>query len=108
MSRLTRAGTVEPVSRYHILRRERGQGNIHFSCSADHVQDWQPYPVDPYSYYMCDHTYAIANPLRGHKEDINHIYTMLPILYVVKNICASYEGQRVTAADTFNMSTSYQ
>ena len=32
-----------------ILRRERGQGNIHFSCSADHVQDWQPYPVDPYS-----------------------------------------------------------
>ena len=40
-----------------ILRHERGQGNIHFSCSADHVQDWQPYPVDPYScYIMCDHT----------------------------------------------------
>ena len=36
---------------------ERGQGNIHFSCSADHVQDWQPYPVDPCSCYMCDHTY---------------------------------------------------
>ena len=35
-----------------ILRRERGQGNIHFPCSADHVQDWQPYPVDPYSCYM--------------------------------------------------------
>ena len=32
--------------------------NIHFSCSADHVQDWQPSPVDPYSCscYMCDHT----------------------------------------------------
>ena len=27
-------------------------------CSADHVQDWQPYPVDPYSCYMCDHTYC--------------------------------------------------
>ena len=26
-----------------ILRHERGQGNIHFSCSADHEQDWQPY-----------------------------------------------------------------
>ena len=26
-----------------------GQGNIHFPCSADHEQDWQPYPVDPYS-----------------------------------------------------------
>ena len=31
------------------LRHERGQGNIHFPCSADHEQDWQPYPVDPYS-----------------------------------------------------------
>ena len=53
-SRLTRDGTVEPVSRDQILRREGGQGNIHFPCSADHVQDWQPYPVDPYSCYMCD------------------------------------------------------
>ena len=46
MSRLTRDGTAEPVSD-QILRHERGQGNIHFSCSADHVQDWQPYPFDP-------------------------------------------------------------
>ena len=44
MSRLTRDGTAEPVSRDQILRRERGQGNIHFPCSADLVQDWQPYP----------------------------------------------------------------
>ena len=59
MSRLTRDGTAEPVTRGQILRRERGQGNIHinFPCSADHVQDWQPYPVDPYSCYVCDHTY---------------------------------------------------
>ena len=28
MSRLTRDGTAEPVSRDQILRRERGQGNI--------------------------------------------------------------------------------
>ena len=50
--------TAEPVSRDQILRHEqRGQGNIHSSCSADHVQDWQPHPVDPYSCYMCDHTY---------------------------------------------------
>ena len=60
MSRLTRAGTVESVSRDHILRRERGRGNIHFPCSADHGQDWQPYPVDPYSCYMCDHTYMMS------------------------------------------------
>ena len=57
MSRLTQDGTAEPVSRDQILRRERGQGNIIFFCSADHEQDWQLYPVDPYSCYMCDHTY---------------------------------------------------
>ena len=50
MGRLTREGTAEPVSRDQILRREqREQGNIHFPCSSDHEQDWQPYPVDPYS-----------------------------------------------------------
>ena len=49
---MTRDGTAEPVSRDQILRREqRGQGNIHFPCSADHVQDWQPDSVDPYSCY---------------------------------------------------------
>ena len=52
MSRLTRDGTADTVLRDQILRRERGQGNIHFPCSADHEQDWQPYPVDPYSCYM--------------------------------------------------------
>ena len=53
MSTLMRDGTAEPVSRNQILRHERGQGNIHFSCSSDHVQDWQqPYTVDPYSCYM--------------------------------------------------------
>ena len=51
MSRLTRDGTAESVSRDQILQRERGQGNIHFPCSADHEQDWQPYPVNPYPYY---------------------------------------------------------
>ena len=57
MSRLTRDGTAEPVSRDQILRHARGQGNIHFPCSADHEQDWQPYPVDPYSAICDDHRY---------------------------------------------------
>ena len=53
MSRLTRDGTAEPVSRDQILRSERGEGNIIFPCSADHDQeDWQPYPLDPYSCYI--------------------------------------------------------
>ena len=47
--RLTRDGTTEPVSRDRILRRERGQGNIHFPFSGDDKQYWQPYPVGPYS-----------------------------------------------------------
>ena len=57
ITRLTWNGTAEPVSQDQILRRERGQGNIHFPCSTDHKQDWQPYLVDPYSCYMCDHAY---------------------------------------------------
>ena len=82
ISRLVQDGIIaEPVSRDQSLRRERGQGNIHFSCSANHEQDWQPRPVDPYSCYMLlllsllsglNHTqlytYVVANPVRGHKE----------------------------------------
>ena len=56
MSRLARDGTAEPVSRDQILRHARGQGNT-FPYSADHEQDWQPYPVDPYSAICDDHTY---------------------------------------------------
>ena len=50
--------TAEPVSRDEILRRVRGQGNSHFPCPADHEQDMQPYPVDPYSATCDDHTYS--------------------------------------------------
>ena len=70
MSRLTRVGTAEPVSRDQILRHARGQGNINFPCSADHEQDWQPYPVDPYSAICDDHTYIhtyILPRVRRHK-----------------------------------------
>ena len=70
ISRLTRDGTAEPVSRDQILRRERGQGNIHFPPSADHEQDWRPYPVDPYSCYMCDHTYYTCNILAGRPGEL--------------------------------------
>ena len=39
MNRLTWDGTAEPVSQDQIPRREQGQGNVHFPCSADHEQD---------------------------------------------------------------------
>ena len=57
MSRLTRDGTAELVSRDQILRRERGRRKTHFLCSADHEQDWQTYPVDPYSAESAEFTY---------------------------------------------------
>ena len=64
MSRLTRDGTAETVSRDQILRRERVEGNTHFRCLADlfpyladHEQDCQLYRVDPYSAICDDHTY---------------------------------------------------
>ena len=40
-----------------LLRHARGQGNIFSPLLADHEQDWQPYPVDPYSAICDDHTY---------------------------------------------------
>ena len=69
MSRLKRDGTAEPVSRDQILRRERGQGNINFPRSVDHEQDWQPYPVDPYSCNMCDHKFS------WHSFTLSTVYT---------------------------------
>ena len=56
MSRLTRDWTAVPVSRDQILVRDSGQENNHFPFSAYHEQYWQPYSVDPYSCYVCDHT----------------------------------------------------
>ena len=57
MSRLTRDGMAEPVSRDQILRHVQGQENMIFPCSADHEQDWQPFLVDPSSAICNDHTY---------------------------------------------------
>ena len=56
MSRLTRDGTAEPVSRDKFSGASGDRGILfYFPCSADHEQDWEPYPVDPFCCYMCDH-----------------------------------------------------
>ena len=75
MSRLTRDGTAEPVSRDQILRHARGQENIYFPCSVDHEQDCQPYPVDPYSAICDDHIYY---PNRG---------SMIVVVFVCVCVC---------------------
>ena len=70
MSKLTRDGTDEPVSRDQILRREREQRIIHFPCSAaDHGQDWQPCPV-----VKAIHTNIV---LHTHTVVVTHIYIEL-------------------------------
>ena len=56
MNRLTWDGTAEPVSRDQIFRHARGQGNVHFPCSA--------YPVDPHSAICDDHTYIRTYTLK--------------------------------------------
>ena len=86
MSRLTRDGTTELISRDQILRRERRQRNIHFPCSADHEQDWQPYPVDLYSGICMVITYdmlqsmdqpdKIANLARGQLNRENEYFSV--------------------------------
>ena len=58
MGKLALDGKAELVSRDQNLRRERGQRNIHFPCSANHEQDWQPCPVDPYSAVSDDYTFC--------------------------------------------------
>ena len=84
MSRLTRDGTAEPVSRDQILRHARGQGNINFPCSADHEQDWQPYPVDPYSAICDDNTYIHCVVM------CNLINTYIPTTSVLSNKSDKY------------------
>ena len=78
MSRLTRDGAAEPVSRDQIRRRDWGQGNIHFPCLADHEQAWQPCPVDLYSAESVDHTYI-------HTYILIYIYIYILIVYAVDN-----------------------
>ena len=69
---------AEPVSRDQILRHVRGQGNIHFPCSADHEQDWQPYLVDPYSAICDDHIYI-------------HTYTLLTLCDYIRELFRYHE-----------------
>ena len=81
MSKLTRDGTAEPVSRDQILRHARGQGNIMFPCcSADHEQDWQPYPFDPYCAICDDDTYIPGTYIYTYTVDTKVFSHLSPVL----------------------------
>ena len=88
MSKLTRDGTAEPVTRDQILRRERGQRLIHFPCSAaDHEQqDWQACPV-----VRAIHTNIV---LHTHTAVVTHIvYIYICILYNNSEPCTNVHIQ---------------
>ena len=91
MRRLTRDGTAEPVSRDNILRRERKQERFFFPCSADHVQDWEPYPVDPYSYYMFGGTLVVRfdiGSLWGFVQDAQDVMVLFDEWLAVLGLCS--------------------
>ena len=95
MSRLTWDGTAEPVSRDQILRHARGQGNINFPCSVDHEQDWQPYPVDPYSARCDDYTWCIGMNINVSSKSLKHSPTVFRevdqlVILLVTRICIIY------------------
>ena len=77
MSRLTRDGTAEPVSRDQILRRERGQGRIRFPSVqlADYEQDWQPYTRLILTLAKCDDNTYIHKYRWSHTHIYAYIYS---------------------------------
>ena len=74
MSRLTRDGTAEPVSRDQILRRQRGQGNINFPCSADDACMRRIGNLTQLIHYnMCDHTWELVYGLLLFRVILNNV-----------------------------------
>ena len=88
----TLARSLEPVvteCKEHTIRT--GIGEYYFPSSADHEQDWQPYPVDTYSAISDDHTYIFTyihtvepilllpsgNPFKCH-EEVLYLQPMIP------------------------------
>ena len=67
MSRLTQDGFAEPLSRDKTVRRERGQVNIQFACSADHEQIGHLTRLILILAMCDDHTYTCASAsIRGY------------------------------------------
>ena len=67
-------GTAEPVSRDQILRHARGQGNIHFPCSADHIIGNLTRLIHTLLYVMTIHTYIYmaTNALNARNKNNNN------------------------------------
>ena len=60
-----------------------GTGEYYFPCSADHEQDWQPYPVEPYSAICDEHTYILS-------EATPHFWSVV-VVFVMKLYKEQYQ-----------------
>ena len=95
-------GTAEPVPRNQILRRILGQGNIRFLCSADHEQDWQPYPVHSYPVVWDDHTYIMHIYIYIYIYVYIYIYIYIYIyMYTYPHLPELYQICRPSSAESF-------
>ena len=76
MSRLTRDGTAEPVSRDQILRHARGQGNIifHIQLTTSRVCNLTRL-IHTLLYVMTIHTYI-------HTHAFTHIHTYIEVFVI--------------------------
>ena len=77
----------------HIVRpnsqpRAETGTNLHFTCSVDHEQNQQPYPVDPYSaMYDGDQTYSLV--------DIRIWTGTARVAALSCHVSSTYEGPRI-------------
>ena len=68
-------------------------GKYHFPCSADHEQDWQPYPVDPYSAICDDHTYIhIVAAQAAYRQQCSYSSSSILVQLYVAKILYSIQG----------------
>ena len=58
------------------------------------MQDWQPYPVDPYSCYMCDHTY-IHTPIRTTQPGALNVKTGEKLARTILAASTAYQESRL-------------
>ena len=97
----SRGGFCRPVpSRVSLVilhtQARTGTGEYYFPCSADHEQDWQPYPVDPYSAICDDHTYIHTQTESGaYSQDSSRFPRRHPFIYTANRHSATPEFIRL-------------
>ena len=103
MSRLTRDGTTEPVSRDQILRRVRGPNNISFSLFSRPRAGLTTFTVNSYSAICDDHTYIHTVIHTFSTDYIDRLYLVSEqiIYFLVRTCLLSWVGSYVYLPYTY-------